>query len=106
MDTKYIISLITSLLAFIAAIIAAIVTIYNARFQRFTKQRVWDKKAEAYSNIIESLSSLVYYYETLYDAEFQGRRLSEDRISEIDAYWKKAHSDIKKATSVGSFLIS
>jgi ABC-type arginine transport system permease subunit len=60
MSTDNLITLITAGLAFLASVIAIIVSVYNARFARFASEKWWERKAEAYTRIIDALSDLVY----------------------------------------------
>jgi len=106
MSTDNIITLIAAGLAFFASLIAVAVSAYNARFVRFTSEKWWERKTEAYVRIIEALSDLVYYYQQTYDAEFDARQLPKERQREIEAHWKKGYLEIRKATNVGAFLIS
>lgn len=106
MSIDNLVALIASGLAFLASIIAIVVSAYNARFARFTSEKWWGRKEEAYTQIIGALSDLVYYYQQIYDAEIQARELSKERRNEIDEYWKRGHLQIRKATNVGAFLIS
>lgn len=92
--------------AFLASIIAASVSVYNARFAHFAQKHWWERKVDAYSTIIEALSSLVYYYDLILEAELEHRKLSEARRKEIDDHWRKGYSEVKKATATGAFLIS
>jgi len=49
----------------ISALIVSIITAYlTVKFsiKQFYSQKWWEKKAEAYSNIIEKLSYLQYYF--------------------------------------------
>lgn len=100
------ITLGAAFLAFAASIVAAGISAYGARFQRFARERWWDRKAEAYSRIVEALSDLVYYHEEHYDAELEGRGISAERRTEINECWRKGYIEIKRATATGPFLIS
>jgi hypothetical protein len=100
------VGLITSVLAFIASIIAVIATAYNSRFGRYTSERWWERKVEAYVRIIDAFSDLVYYYQQIYDAELEARELTETRKAEIEDLWRKGIHLIKKASNMGAFLIS
>lgn len=106
MTTENLFTLVASALAFLASLLATVVSVYNARFARFARQRWWDRKVDAYSRIIEALSSLVYYYEVIYDAELEHQTLSEERKTEIDDHWKRGYAEVKKATATGAFLVS
>lgn len=106
MTTEHLLTLFASVLAFIASVIAAAVSIYNARFRRFARERWWERKVEAYNRIIDALSGFVYYYEEHYDAEIDRRDLTESHKKEIDEHWRKGYAEVKRATAVGAFLIS
>jgi len=99
------VTLVAAILAFAASLIATGVSIYNARFSRFARERWWEKKVEAYSRIIDALANLVYYHEEHLEAEERQISLSERR-EDIGDYWKKGHAEVKKATAIGAFLIS
>jgi hypothetical protein len=60
------VTLIAASLAFAASIIATVVSIYNARLRRFVSERWWERKADAYTRIVESLSALVDYCDRSY----------------------------------------
>ena len=106
MSTDNTVTLIAAGLAFLASIIAIVISGYNARFTRFTSERWWERKAEAYNRIIGSLSDLVYYYQQIYNAEFESTEFSEERKQELDDHWKKGYLEVRKATNVGAFMIS
>ncbi len=106
MSTDNIITLIAAGLAFIASLIAVAVSANNTRFVRFTSEKWWERKVEAYVRIIGALSDLVYYYQQTYNAKFKARELPKERQREIEAHWKKGYLEIRKATNVGAFLIS
>ena len=106
MTTDQIITLSAAGLAFVASVIAALVSIYNSRFRRFAKERWWERKVEAYTRIIDALSGLVYYYEEHYDAAIEHREISESRREEIDEHWSNGYIEVKRASTVGAFLIS
>ena len=100
------VTLMASVLAFLASVGAIIVSAYSARFARFTSEKWWERKAEAYTRIVEALSDLVYSCQQKYDAGFEARELSEDRKHEIDRHWKRGNLEVKKAANVGAFMIS
>jgi hypothetical protein len=106
LTTEQLLTLSASALAFIASVIAAAVSVYNARFQRFARERWWERQVEAYRGIIDALSALVYYYEEHYDAEIEGRDLSDAHREEMSEHWQNGYAEVKRATAVGAFLIS
>jgi hypothetical protein len=106
MSTDNLITLITAGLAFLASVIAIIVSVYNARFARFASEKWWERKAEAYTRIIDALSDLVYYFQETYEADTIGTKLSEERRQEVREHWRRGNLTIRKATNIGAFLIS
>ena len=106
MTTEHLLTLSAAILAFIASVIAAAVSVYNARFRRFARERWWERQVEAYNRIIDALSALVYYYEEHYDAEIEARDLTDSHKKEIAEHWRKGYAEVKRATAVGAFLIS
>jgi hypothetical protein len=106
MTTENLITFGAAILAFLASVIAAVVSIYNARFTRFAKERWWERKADAYARIIDALSSLTYYYEEHLDAVIEGRDVPESRRTEIGKHWNHGYGEVKRATAAGAFLIS
>ena len=106
MSDESIISLITAGLAFIASSIAIGVSAYNARFSRFATERWWERKAEAYAQVINALSDLVYYFEQTYYSELEARELSEASKAEINRHWQRGFIQLKKASNIGAFMIS
>ena len=106
MTAPHAITLAAAILAFVASLIAAAVSVYNARFRRFARERWWERKADAYSRIIEALAALVFYYEEHYDAVLEHHTFSEERRKEIADHWTRGYTEVKKATTIGAFLIS
>jgi hypothetical protein len=106
LTTEHLLTLLAAILACIAAVIAATVSVYNARFRRFARERWWERQVEAYNRIIDALSALVYYYEEHYEAEIEHRSLTDSHKKEISEHWRKGYAEVKRATAVGAFLIS
>jgi vacuolar-type H+-ATPase subunit H len=106
MSTDYAVALIASVLAFLASVIAIVVSAYNARFARFTSEKWRERKAGAYTRIIEALSDLCYYYQQIRDAAYEARELSAEAKREIERHWEKGHLEVTKAANVGAFMIS
>lgn len=103
MSSENIVILIAAILAFIASLIA----IYNSRFRRFAQERWWERKAEAYTRIIEALSDLVDYYRQMCDEEINPRRtINAKTRQEMLERSKRGHREVTKAADIGAFLIS
>jgi hypothetical protein len=103
MSAESIVTLIAAILAFIASLAA----IYNSRFRRFALERWWERKADAYTRIIEALSDLVDYYRQMCDEEINPRRTINDKTKqEMVERSKRGHREVDKAADIGAFLIS
>jgi hypothetical protein len=100
------ITIIAAVLAFAASIIATIVSIYNSRLGRFVSERWWERKAEAYGRIVESLSALVDYYDRSYDSVIYAAPLSDDERERLQRQWAEGSAEIAKVTHIGAFVIS
>jgi len=93
-------------LAFTASIIGSVIAIYTARFNRFTLEKWWDRKSEAYTRIIEALSDLVDYYEKVRLAELGEIKVSDEKRREIYEKSTQDYRAITKAINMGVFVIS
>ena len=59
MSLENIITLVSASLSFFASVLAIVVSVYNNRFTRFTSERWWERKADAYNNIVKNLVALI-----------------------------------------------
>lgn len=111
MSSENIVTLIASGLAFIASLIAVIVSAYNARFRRFALEKWWNKKAQAYAEVIGSLVSLTYsldrWQDDGYKMTVEGQSsISKDVNKELAAEYNKALSRIERAATEGNYILS
>jgi hypothetical protein len=97
---------ISTVLVFGASVIAAGVSAYNAGLNKFARLRWWDRKADAYTRVVEALAEMVYYHEEHIAASDEGRTIPAKVKEEIDQHWRHSHAELKKASAVGAFLIS
>src|SRR5512141_2014047 len=91
-----------------AVVISAITSWITVRLslRQFYSQRWWDRKHEAYTSIIDALSDLVNYYDMFSNEVLGIIHISEERKDELNAISKKGHAILRKATSLGTFVIS
>lgn len=106
MNSGNVVTLIAAGLAFLASVFAVVVSAYNARFKRYASERWWERKVDAYISIVDALSDMVYYYDQIYYAEIEGRQINPKRQDEINEVFSKAIFRIKKASTIGAFMIS
>ena len=86
-------------------LIAGLFASYRAK-KDFISQRWWERKAQAYSNIVEALWQLVDSNKHDYDALIMGAHLSDQRKTDIQAQWAKGSNEIKRSAGIGAFIIS
>ena len=96
-------------MALIPALIVSVITAYvtvKLSTKQFCSEKWWEKKAEAYSHVIEHLSYLQYYFgewfsEGLHEKELTGKH--KERLSEGH---RQSMESITKAAAVGAYIVS
>jgi hypothetical protein len=98
------------LIALLPALLVSIITAYitvRLSIKQFYSQRWWDKKAEAYSQILEHLSYLRYYYEKWSNVIMQPDiTLDVDHKKNLDEGYRRSEEAITKAAAVGEFIVT
>jgi hypothetical protein len=91
-----------------AIIIAAITSWITVRLtlKQFYSQRWWERKAEAYTRIIEALYHVKNNLQRLLDATERGTEIQEDRRKELAFKSSESYEEIYKAEGIGAFVIS
>lgn len=91
-----------------AILIAAVSSWITVRLslRRFRAERWWERKADAYSRVIEALHNSKAFADQHLEAGYQGRELPEDRDKELRSRVRAAQDEIRKAMDVGAFLLS
>lgn len=89
----------------ITAVIAAYVTV-RLSLRRFYSEKWWEKKAEAYSAILESLHYMKRSFDEDWDAEMTGGKVQEERKEELQKKYREAHDELKKRIDVEQYVLS
>lgn len=74
--------------------------------RRFRSEKWWERKASAYSELVEALHHMKWYPSEHIDAAIENRELPEE---DKDDYWKKykdARRNVWKIADSASFLVS
>ena len=87
------------------AVVTSIITVWLA-FKRFRSERWWDRKADAYSAIIESLHHMKRYCEKNIDVLESHRDMSDEERTDLYTKFKEGVKKIEKAKDIGCFIIS
>lgn len=87
------------------AVITALVTV-RLSLKRFYSERWWERKADTYSRIVESLHQMKAYCEDQMEYIEMGQELENDKENELRLKFKKSSDEIRRAIDIGSFFIS
>ncbi|MBU4509720.1 hypothetical protein KJ830_01600 [bacterium] len=96
-------------IALIPAMFISIITAYitvHLSMKQFYSQRWWEKKVEAYSNIIEHLSYLQYYLGEWFDKGVHEKELSSSDKERLSEGYRQARESITKTAAIGAFIVS
>ena len=89
------------LVGFIGAFFAARLAISKHRYEK-----VWEKRIDAYTDIINALHEMKRPRDRFYEAEIKGFELSEETREELWDRSRNARRKIEKAIDTSAFLIS
>lgn len=88
-------------------VVSAVIASYLAArwsMKRLYSEKWWQRKEQAYSDIIEALYDLLQYCE--FKKEDYGDREESDKMKEIAEKYTSAYWKVKKATTIGAFSLS
>lgn len=86
---------------FLAAYLAA-----RWSLKKYYYEKWWDKKDQAFKEIVDILYDLLEYCEIKKDDYGDGRRLPQNKLDELQINYSKAYWKLKKATTIGNFILS
>jgi hypothetical protein len=78
----------------------------NLATRRFRKEKWWERKANAYSELVEALHHMKWYPSEHIDAAIENRELDKE---DKDEYWKRyreARRNVWRIADASSFLVS
>lgn len=94
-------ALVSMFVAWLAATLAARTTL-----QRFYKERMWERKATAYTTILEALYISQDWYSRHLDAEYEGKTLTEEKAKEMTRQSVEARTTMMRAVEGQTWLLS
>ena len=104
--THYFTDLLSTLLpGIIIAILTSFLTV-RLSLRRFYSERWWERKAEAYSTILESLFNIKSYVDDLITSYEENTNIPVSERDKLASRWKEGHEEIKKIAAIGTFTIS
>ncbi|MDA1276735.1 MAG: hypothetical protein O2960_22180 [Verrucomicrobia bacterium] len=89
----------------VVGVCTAIITV-RLSLRRFHAERWWERKAEAYSRIVEALHNAMEFCSAMSDESLTGVELSDERKAQLTQDYRQASREIRKATGVGAYIIS
>jgi hypothetical protein len=89
----------------LVAVVTAWLTVWLS-LRRFYREKWWEAKMSAYTNVIEALHHMKRDLEISIDAEQCGRDTETDYHKEWNAKHRAAWDEIRKQIDVGEFLYS
>lgn len=85
----------------VAGLFAAFLGSRDYRYKKW-----WELRVTAYQSVIDALSDMAYAYEVRYQAEIEGRELTDERNAELGTLTFQAFTRVRKAADTGAFLFS
>ncbi len=98
-------ALVTMLTGICIAIVSSWVTV-QLSLRKFRIEKWWERKADAYANVIEVLHNSQEFSVQHLEADEEGREISADRDAELRAKSKAAYAEIRRVANTGAFLLS
>lgn len=89
----------------LVAIVASYVTAQLA-LRKLYAEKWWERKAKAYTEIIEALYDLLQYCEIKKADYGNNAGYSEEKMKELSEKYSRAYWEVKKATDIGAFVVS
>lgn len=93
-------AVVSIVVAWLAVSLAASPTL-----QRFYKERIWERKANAYTTILEALFVWLDYYGTHFEAAIERRDLTPERIAELSKQKTKARTAMMRSVEGQRWLL-
>ena len=97
------------LTALIPALVVTVVTAWitvRLSLRRFRSEKWWEKKAETYSQLLEQLSYLQYYYEEWMNEDLGTKTLTAEKKKDLSDRQTKARESIIRVAAIGSYILS
>jgi hypothetical protein len=73
---------------------------------KFQAQRRWERKEEAYREVLEALHEMRRANDVLYEIELERRDVSEDRLQALRERWRNGQLVVYRFADIGSVLLS
>ena len=102
----FVIQLAPSLISgIVVAVVASYVTV-RLSLKRFYSERWWERKAQAYSEIVEALYDVQNSVELQLEAVERGLAYEDEYSKQLQERSVEGHRSIYKSAGIGAFIIS
>jgi hypothetical protein len=101
----YVQLLITLIPSLIVAVVTALATV-KLSLRKFYTERWWERKADAYSRIVEALHKNKDYDEQKFKIEMTYPKDDRGKGDELENQWAEANAELQRAVDLGAFVIS
>jgi hypothetical protein len=91
--------------ALAVSVVTALLTV-KLSLKQFRSGRWWERKAEAYTRIMEQLTLMEYCLDAWTDAELAFRSLGPEEQRKLSDEWRQAKRSVVAAAQAGSYLVS
>lgn len=101
--------LVTTVIAALSSIVAGAITALIATqiaFRRFRKERMWDRKAQAYSEIIEALFNIRSFLQRAVEQLHSTYQLDTDALRSLSTKSAKGRASLRRAAAFGTLIVS
>src|SRR4051812_13129208 len=73
--------------------------------RRFFREQEWERKTQAYTAIFEALYDMRLWFDENWDAEIEGRGLSEEKQKELGEAYRKAKATLQRRLAAETWLL-
>lgn len=89
----------------VIAVISAVVTV-QASLRRFHHEKLWERKLESYTAIVEALSRLRLHLDEEIKQQYLHKEVSAGRMKDLQSRAESARDDLARTAAHGTFVIS
>mgnify|MGYP001574868345 CR=1 FL=1 len=98
----------SAVVALVPSLVVAVVTAYltvRLSLRRFHSERWWERKAETYSRVVESLYHVKAYGDAMVREDLEGVQYTPEHKKRLREEYSAGHRELSKATSIGAYII-
>lgn len=95
----------TVLPSLVVGVCTALITV-RLSLRPFHAERWWERKADAYSRIVEALHSAMEYWSARSHEDMTGQQIGQEREQRLSEDYDRASQELKKVTGIGAYILS